>query len=151
MKAFNNGIKKVIHKFEYPFYIVQQDFNIDCVCKDYTTKQGNPTCKKCLGLGHKIKIKQIRGASQDRRGTFKNTGLMENSLSTVYYIDSKYTVFEDNIIVDDNEVFVIYRLERKKSSNKEEIYRKILAHYLKGNPKLFLKNFKELIKGVDSK
>lgn len=142
MISFNQAIKNIIAKFSYPFYVVQQDFKVKCVCVDHTTKQGKSTCEKCLGLGHKIKIKKIRGASEDKRGTFRNRGLEERSTVASYFIDSKYPICRDNVIVDGEDVFTVYRLENKKTP--ESVYNHCYAVPKKNDVKIFLENFNKI-------
>lgn len=43
---------------------------------------------------------------------------------SLFYIDAKYPVFEQNVIVDDDDVFIIYCTEKKKTANKELVYYK---------------------------
>ncbi|MED1125327.1 hypothetical protein [Bacillus atrophaeus] len=145
MREFNENIKKILQKFSYDLFIVQQDFDVKCTCLDYTSKQPDPFCPKCLSTGSKIKIKKIQGASSDTKGTFRNLGVNESSLTVIYYIDAKYPVYERNVIVDEDEVYVIHRLERKRTANKETVYQKVYATYKKSNVKAFLKNFDRVV------
>lgn len=147
MKQFNDNIKRIIEKLAYDFYIVQQYFNIKCSCVNFTTKQPAPACPKCLGTGHKIKIKKIRGASQDDKGSFRNLSFNESAFMTSYYVDAKYPMFEQNIIVDNNEVFIVHRIEEKKTANREIVYRKAYGVPKKTHRKEFLSNFYRIVKG----
>ncbi len=147
MKEFNEGIKKIIEKFAYEFFVVQQDFKIKCTCVNFTTKQAEPACEKCLGLGNKIKIKKIKGASEDRKGTFRNAAVMEANIAFTYFIDAKYPIFENNIIIDGEEVLKVYRVEKKKTP--EAVYTQCYAVHKKTNPKLLMKNFNKIIGRVE--
>lgn len=147
MKHFNDNIKRIIEKFAYDFYIVQQDFNIMCTCIEFSTKQPNPACPKCLGTGRKIKIKKIRGASEDDKGSFRNMSLNESSFMRSYYIDAKYPIYEQNIIVDNDEVLIAHRIEEKKTANREIVYRKAFMNKKKSHTKEFLRNFYRVVKG----
>lgn len=147
MIALNEGIRAIIDQFSYEFYVVQQDFHISCSCVDFTTKQPDPACPKCLGTGHKVKIKKIKGASEDQKGSFRNIGIDERTTAVTYFITSKYPIYEKNIIVDEDDVLIVHRLEKKKSTNKEVVYYKVYAHYKKSNVKEFLENFYKVIRG----
>lgn len=147
MREFNNGIKRIIEKFSYDFFIVQQDFKVKCTCIDFTTKQADPLCPKCLGTGGKIKIKKMRGASSDSSGSFKISGVSESATMTIFYIDAKYPVFEGNIIVDGDDTFMVHRLERKKTTNKEMVYYKAFCNIKKVHSTAFMKNFNRIVKG----
>lgn len=148
MKIFNSNIKKVLEKLSYDFYVVQQDFRIKCPCVDATSKEADPNCPKCLSTGHKIKIRKIRGASQDKKVTFRNNALNEQSLSINYYINAKYPVYERNLIIDEDDVFHIYRIEKKHTANKELVYYKAAVHSKKANSRIILKNFRNIVKGA---
>lgn len=145
MKEFNDSVKKIIEKLSYEFYVVQQFFKIDCPCMNFATKQADPSCKLCLGLGKKIKIKKIKGASEDKKANFRNEGLNETSTSVSYYIDAKYNIYEKNMIVDDGKAYVVYRLEEKKTAKREIVYRLCLAQPKKSSNEIFMKNFNNII------
>lgn len=147
MREFNDGIKRIIEKFSYSFLIVQQNEKVICTCVDFTTKQADPHCPKCLGTGHKIKIKKIRGASEDSKGSFRLSGNSDTAVMTVFYIDAKYPVYDKNVIVDGDEVYMVNRLERKKTTNKELVYYKVYCNPKKTNTKSFLKNFNRIVNG----
>lgn len=144
MENFNKSIKRIIKKFEYDFFLIQQDFEVKCSCHDFSTKQGVPSCEKCLGTGYKIKIRKIRGASEDRKITYRNLGLEERSVGYTYFIDEKYPIYEDNIIVDKDLVLVAYRVERSKTN--EPVYSKCLAVQKKSDSKMLLRMFKKIVK-----
>lgn len=148
MKVFNESIKSIIEKFSYDFHIVQQDTSKPCACVDFTTKQPDPGCKKCLGMGYKVVIRKIRGSSQDSQGSFRNAGIEERVLATSYFIDAKYPVFQENIIVDNGKPLIVHRIEEKRTANREPVYRKVYAVNKKGNPTIFMKHFSEVIKGA---
>lgn len=144
MNKFNQSIKNIIKKFEYEFFVIQQNFEVRCTCHDFSTKQGEPSCKKCLGTGYKIKIKKIKGASEDRKITYRNLALEERSVAYTYFIDEKYPIYEDNIIVDGELALVAYRVERSKTT--EAVYSKCLAVQKKSDSNLLLRMFKDIVK-----
>lgn len=145
MKWFDRNILKIIKKFEHEFFIVQQDFDIDCVCVNYDTKQADPGCKKCLGTGHKIKIRKIRGASQD--STIPNTARPVNELFVAksYYIKTECKMYKDNIIVDNDEIYFVYQPRNATAFEGRTVYQKVMAISKKLDSKVFLKNFYEII------
>lgn len=147
MKAFNDGIRNMIKKFDYEFNIVRQDFNNPCACVDFVTKQPDPACKKCLGTGYRVTIRKIRGASQDSHGSFKNNSTEERISASSYYIDGKYDISTENIIIDAGVPLVSHRVEVKRTANREIVYRKVYAVMKKGNPQLFMENYNRALKG----
>lgn len=146
LQWLDNGIKKIIETFQYDMYVVHVDPNIDCACKNFTTKQGDPNHKLCLGTGQKIKIKKIKGASQESSSSFRNTDTSEAGSAMVYYIDAKYHINQNDIIVDHDDVFVAHRVERKKSTEREFVYQKCICINKKTDVQVFLKNFNEIVK-----
>lgn len=145
MKWIDRGIKEVINTFEYPVYRIHVDHSTDCVCKSYTTKQGEATCEKCLGTGQKIRIYDIMAASEESMLTFRSQAISEASVSTLFFIDYKYEVFEKDIIVDEDKAFLVHRIENKKGTGKDFVYRYCIAVSLKNDPVIFMRNFKKIV------
>jgi hypothetical protein len=145
MEGFNDKILEIIKMFSYPMFIVQQDTKVKCVCVNYDTKQADPSCKKCLGTGKKIKIKKIEGAciESGAPATVKTSG--DFFIAKNYYIPSKWEVYQDNIIVDKDEVLFIYQPQNKTSFKGEEVYQKCLCYLKKMDSEVFLKNFNDLV------
>lgn len=141
----DKGIKNIIHQFQYDIYRVAVDKTVHCVCRGFTTGQGDPACKKCLGTGSKIRIYQTKGASQESSSSFRSQGNDEKGLATIYYIDSDYHYNEEDIIVDGDKAYIVHRIERKKGTNKDYVYQKCLCITMKTDSKIFLKNFKEIV------
>lgn len=146
LQWLDDGIKKIIDTFQYEMYAVHVDESIDCACKNFTTKQGDPKHKLCLGTGQKIKIKKIQGASQESSSSFRNTDTSEAGTAMIYYIDSKYHIKENDIIVDNGDIFVAHRIERKKGTNRDYVYQKCICINKKTDVQVFLKNFNEIVK-----
>lgn len=139
-------IEKIIDLFGYDMYVIHVDQKIDCACKDFTTKQGDPKHKLCLGTGQKIKIRVINGASQESSSSFRSQGNDEKSLANIYYIKSKYQVNEGDMIIDEGDVRIIHRIEHKKGTQKEYVYQKCMCINKKTDVQVLLKNFNEIVK-----
>lgn len=147
MKWIDKGILSIIKKFEYDMFVVNVNQDILCVCRDFTTKQGDPNCKLCLGTGKKIKIRKARAASMDSSASFKNYGMDEKSLATIFYMDPKYIINDGDLIVDGDTPMIANRVEKKRGTNKERIYNQCFCITMKTSPTVFIKNFKEIING----
>ena len=145
MQWIDEGIDSILEKFSYEFYTVAPDENTVCPCVNYTTKQGDPSCKICLGVGYKITIRKVEGAREGARSTFQNMSARESSVSYVYYIKSKFQIKEKDIIVDEDIVAEIHRMDNRLSADRRNVFNKCLAVSKKSNVQLFLKNFKEII------
>lgn len=145
MERFNRNIINIIKKFSYPFFVIQQDKNVKCSCVNYDTKEADPGCKKCLGLGYKIKIKKIKGACQESDIPSTTRPSNEILISKEYYIDCKYPVFDDNVIVDGEQVLFIYKSQAFRSFKGEKIYQKCSVQKKKFDSKVLLQNFHEIV------
>lgn len=141
----DDGIKNIINTFEYDMFVVAVDYARDCTCKNFTTKQGEADCKLCLGTGQKIKIRNIRGASQESSSSFRSQGVDEKSLANIYYIKAEYHINERDLLVDGDAVVIANRIERKKGTQREYVYQKCLCIPKKADVQVFLKNFYDIV------
>jgi excinuclease UvrABC ATPase subunit len=145
MKPFDSNIIKIIKKCSYEMFLVQQDFNVDCTCVNFTTKQASDTCEKCLGTGKKIKIRKIKAAPQNNKTIFRGTGVAEIATTSTYYMKPEYPISQENIIVDGENIDLIQRVESMRSDHHEPVYYRCEANPKKTNNKVFLKNFNKII------
>lgn len=146
LKWLDKGIRDIIETFQYDVYVVNIDKRIDCSCKNFTTKQGDPAHKLCLGTGQKVKIRAIKAASQETNASFRNDDASEKARGMIYYVDTKYQINDYDLIIDDNDVFIAHRVERHKGTNREHVYQRCLCVNKKTDVQAFLKNFNEIIK-----
>jgi hypothetical protein len=146
--TFNENILNVIEKMSYNFFAVQQDFNVDCICVNFDTKQANPGCKKCLGTGKKIKIKRLRGACQEPKPPSLPRSGREMVEAKNYYIKPDNLMARDNIIVDGDEIFVVQGVQREKAFHGELVFQKCTTVPKKSDTELFLKNFRWITGGA---
>ena len=51
----------------------------------------------------------------------------------IYYVDAKYRINQNDFIVDENDVYILHRVERKKGTNKEQVIEKIKLVDKNGN------------------
>jgi len=146
--SFDKNILKTIDLFSYKFFAVMTNPDIKCVCVRDGTSQPDPTCKKCLGLGFKIKIKEIEGASQESNipATMRPGGKF--LITKNYYIKEKIPLRADDLIVDDGEVYFVYEKLKMISFEGKFVYGKFSCIKKKLDTLMFLKNFNEIIGGV---
>ena len=105
-KYFDDSIKNMIEKMAYDFYVIKPFMDITCPCVHDASEQGDPDCHMCLGTGHKIAIKKIRGASNEVESNVSGKNVKGSSAVTVgrtYFVDKKYTLNNNDIIVDDED------------------------------------------------
>ena len=145
MKHFDNNILKVLTKWSYGMFVVQQDFGVNCTCVDFTTKQPKNSCEKCLGTGKKIRIKKIEAAPQNSKVSFGQDVISESATVSKYYMKSDYNIKQENIIVDIDEVDIVQRIDPMNSDQHQSVYFMCETNPKKTNVQLFLKNFNKIV------
>ena len=80
-------VRLLLNRYGYYFYIIKKIPNTRCTCVDPTTKDPDLSCKKCLGLGTRVKIKKVFGVIRESRE--RETSVAQNISSTpkIVYID----------------------------------------------------------------
>lgn len=142
---FTDMIKKTIEVCSFNFFIIQQDFSKQCTCVDHTTKQADENCKKCLGTGYKIKIKKCRGACNDELKGGATLAARSARITRDYFIDNKYELHDNNLIVDRNEIFYIYRVEKMKGVYDMDTHQEVTAILRTNDHDKILDNFLDVI------
>jgi len=145
MKQFDDNILKVLTKWSYGMFIVQQDFGVNCTCVSFTTKQPKDSCEKCLGTGKKIRIKKIEAAPQNNKLIFRQDFTNETATVGKYYMKSDYDIKQDNIIVDIDDVDIVQRIGPMNSDQHQSVYFMCETNPKKTNVQLFLKNFNKIV------
>lgn len=145
MKSFDENILKILNKCAYKMFIVQQDADINCSCLNFTTKQAVDSCPKCLGTGKKIYIKKIAAVSQNNKTSFRGTGAGEIATTSTYFAKGDTPIYQDNIIVNGNEVDVVQRVNAMRSNGPSPVYYRCESNPKKTNIKTFLQNFNKII------
>lgn len=146
MEVFNSSLLKIIEKFSHNFYVVELDEKIKCSCLKAGTTQPDPKCPKCLGLGKKIKIKDVRGAGQDTGVPATGKATMQVVIARNYYIPSDQASLKmDDVIVDGDEVLFVYQRIDGRSFHGEKVYQKCMTVTKKLDQDEFLKNFNKIV------
>ena len=145
MRYFDENILALFDLLEYDMYIVQPDPKIDCVCRNYETKQGDPMCPRCLGTGHKIKIRKIKGVRQPDDNT--NKGNKVTTEECWYFFRNQYQVHAGDLIVWNNRIEKIVKVERYCSDSNMPVYYHCDAVRKKTDTRPFLVNFYRAIRG----
>lgn len=148
MQPFDDKIQSVIKKLYYPVWFIIKDENVDCPCVDHTTKQANPHCKKCLGLGKKIKIARMKAAHQqieDITARGEGLGYSEKNIGSNYYTLADVEAREGDYIVDGNYIDIIQHFYPERSNHSDPVYYKYVATPKKGHYNTFINAFKEVL------
>lgn len=146
---FNENVEKMIDLFAYQFYIVHPDKNVKCTCVDVTTKNPDPECPTCLGTGCKIYIRKIEGVYQDSAvsDNMVSKGASNMILGRNYYTKAKYPIYQDDIIVDDGEIFFVFVSKDQKSFQNKTVFSKSTSYAKKFNSEAFMANFNKIVGG----
>lgn len=144
-RTFNKSIENIMDLLDHEFYVVYLDKSISCTCLHQGTGQAEPTCKRCLGTGFKIKIRKCHGVCQDSAipSTIRNTtGFV---ISRNYYFKAKDRLNNDDLIVDDNGVWFAYQGPDYASFDGTQVFQKCSVMPKKLDPDIFFKNFNAIV------
>lgn len=143
-ESFNKGILNMIEVHSYDFYVVIRNLDIQCTCVTHATKQPDVKCHKCLGTGYKITIKKVRGAAQDTQlpSTFRGDKFL---VARNYYLPNVEDLKEDDLIVDNGFVYVVFEYQQMLGIKGTIPYRKITSTKGKFDKKIFFSNFNKII------
>lgn len=147
-KYFHNSIKNMIERMAYDFYVIKPFMDITCPCVLDASEQANPNCHMCLGTGHKIIIKKIRGASNEIESNVSGKSVKGSAAVTVgrtYFIDKKYSLNNNDIIIDNDEILYVYRPYKMKAFNGEHTHDEVHAIPKRNDHEKILNNFKKIL------
>lgn len=156
MKNFNEQIINIIEKLSHKFHVILINQNIKCTCMKEGTSQADPACKKCLGTGNKIKIKEVEGVCQESGipPTMRAGGTFLIGKNFYIKYNNKVEIKMDDLIVDDGNVYFMYQKTDLNGFGEltnfggHKIYQKCAGVEKKLDKPVFLKNFYEIIGGV---
>lgn len=146
-ERFNRSVVNIIERMSHPFFIVIRDPKVLCTCVTDTTSQPDPSCKRCLGTGRKIKIRDIEGAWQHTSTPPSMRPNFDILMARNYYVKPSEWEMpgKDDLIVDEDQIFYVYQNWEGRAFNGELVYNKIMAVEKKMNTQVFLKNFHAII------
>ena len=140
---FSEAIKNMIHQYEGKMLVINR-LSPSCICAKVGTNQPEPGCRFCLGTGKKIRITEIKGVAQESNGASTMRKNADYTITKEIFIDAKYTVKADDLIVFEDQVFKIYQIKMHRLSNNEPVYAIVYATPLKYDSSLVLKNLRAL-------
>lgn len=146
---FHQRIKETIEQCAYEFYVIHPIEEVSCPCTNHTTKQPDPKCSKCLGTGYKIKIRKIKGASNEiptNIGASRNMrGAAVEAEGRTYFVDEKYTIDRSDLIIDGEDILHVYRKFRMKAFKGTSTHFQIETLPKRNETSAMLKNFKAIM------
>ena len=144
-ERFHRNIDATIEECSFLMYAVMQNRHIKCSCAPHATKQPLESCKKCLGTGHKIRIKRIKGAVNESIKGGTALGVMSSYTTKQYFINRKYGLTEDDYLIDENEVYYIHRIQKMRGLQGDMSHLEMTGIKKKNGHDTILKNFKDII------
>lgn len=135
----------VIERYSYSFYLIKKVKGISCTCTNNISKEADPNCKRCLGLGTKIKIYKVKGASRETKEYEATKSENTSATPKIFYILGNQYVNKDDVIVDSENVYKVYTMQHHRGEQGKQEFTRCVCPNNKYNKILFLKNFKELL------
>ena len=138
-------VTKLIDRYGYWFYLIRCVPETECSCVNHTTRAADPTCKKCLGTGHKIKIMRVFGSIREQKEREKEAVLQINATPKIVYIKGRVRVNKDDLLIDDEDVYHILAYQYHKGEKGQFAFTRLVCPFTKTNPAYIISNFKELL------
>jgi hypothetical protein len=143
-KAFGQNIISVLETLSFPIYVIHKYRDYYCTCANFSTKQGDIHCKKCLGYGLKIKIaKTLASIQPSSQGNTMRLDHMHNYKAYMKYPNMDLEVGDS--IVFGNHAGYIQVLKPYYLEDYTPLYYECAIAPMKQDTKIFLKNFYEVI------
>lgn len=145
MKSYDSFAQDVIDNWSYDFWVIKRIEGIDCKCTDNTSKEPSTTCKLCLGLGKKIKIQRVKGASRETKEFESLRAEFPTVTPKIFYIKTKFPINKQDLIVDEEDIYTVYATQFHRGLNGKYKFTRCVCPSLKINRDIILKNFKEVL------
>lgn len=149
---FNESFaQEVIDNWDYKFWVIKKISQVKCTCVDKTSKQAKLDCPMCLGLGTKIKIYTVKGASRESKEFEALRAEFPTVTPKVFYIKTKLFVENDDLIVDEESIYSVYARQFHRGLQGEFKFTRCICPNLKFNKYEILSNFRKLLNEHNSK
>jgi hypothetical protein len=150
IQPFDERIVKDINKWSYPIWFIIKDNDVDCPCVNFTTHQADSNCKKCFGLGKKVKLRRVMAAHQNNRVTIRGDGMGSGEIGviSVYYTLKDVEASDEDLILDGEQLDVIQHAYAMRSDHSDPIYYKYETAPQKMRAKKIKASIKETLKGA---
>lgn len=122
-----------------------------CKCVDPTSKEPDPKCKLCLGLGTKIKIFRVTGASRESKEFEALRAEFPTVTPKIFYVKTKLFIEKQDLIVDEENLYSVYATQFHRGLNGEYKFTRCVCPMQKMNNGLVLRNFKEVLSAYKRK
>ena len=143
--------QEVIDNWKYKFWVVKRIETIKCTCVDKTSKEAKQDCKLCLGLGCKIKIYRVTGASRESTEFEALRAEFPTVTPKIFYIKTKLFIGKQDLVIDDENIYSVYATQFHRGLNGEFKFTRCVCPTLKMNNFIVMRNFKEVINAYQRK
>ena len=141
-------VKKILNMIEEcsaNYFLVKKDDRIKCECVNHTTRQPDASCKKCLGTGHKVSIKKIRGACYEQMKGGATLSSRTSRIIRTYYFPTEVELSENDFIVDQGEVYYVYRVATYRGLDGKATHKQVTSVLKSEDHDKIYNNFKNII------
>ena len=143
--------QEVIDNWKYSFWVIKQIPHMQCKCVDKTSKQAKLDCPLCLGLGTKIKIYRVKGASREATEFESLRAEFPTVTPKVFYVKTKLFIDKQDLIIDDESAYSVYATQFHRGLNGEFKFTRCICPTIKFKRFDIVKNFKRLLNEHNSK
>lgn len=144
-KQFKKNTIGIIEVLDHYVYTIQRYPDIKCNCLSTASSDAEPKCPKCLGTGRKIKIKKVKAACQESSIPTTVRSATTFLITRNYYIRSTDKLAQDDLIVDNDGIFVVTQEGQYWQFDGEEVYQKCNTVPKKNDVKAFKDNFVKIV------
>lgn len=137
--------QEVIDTWDYDFFVIKKIESMTCKCVDPTNKIPKVDCKLCLGLGKKIKIYRVKGASRESREFEAIRAEFPTATPKIFYVKDKLFIELSDLIVDKEDLYTVFAKQHHRGINGEFKFTRCVCPTLKNGKIQVYKNFKELL------
>lgn len=144
--GFNKSFaQEVIDSWNYDFWVIKKIPNSVCKCIDKTSKQADINCPLCLGLGNKIKIYKVKGASRESKEFEALRAEFPTVTPKIFYIKTKLFIDKEDMIIDDECAYTVYATQFHRGLNGEFKFTRCVCPSVKFNRYNIIKTFRKLL------
>ena len=138
-------VEKLINRYGYYFYLINCNAAIKCTCLDPITKDPNLKCKKCLGLGYKIKIRKVFGAIRETKEREVSIAQTISITPKIVYIKGLVHSSKDDLVIDNESIYRVFTRQYHKGEHGEFGFTRLTCPTEKSNHSTFIRNFRRLM------
>ena len=145
MNFTESFVQEVIDNWDYHFWVIKQVSGMECKCVDKTSKQAKLDCPLCLGLGTKIKIYRVKGASRESKEFEALSAEFPTVTPKIFYIKTKLFIDKQDLIFDEESLYSVYATQFHRGLNGEFKFTRCICPTVKFSRYHLIKNFKKLL------